>query len=295
MAQNWEDTFNAWSKPPGQTEQERCANAESVVRTAIKTSNALKKRNIKVFTQGSYRNNTNVKKESDVDVAILCYDTFFHYLPEGTTREDFKISPADYAYSTFKNELGEALVAYFGSSAVSRGNKAFNIKENSYHVEADAAPFFEHRRYHKDGSHISGVEFEPDNGGRVINWPEQHYENGVNKNDQTSRNFKAAVRILKSLALDMEDNNVAVAKQIPGFLSECLVWNVPNNSFNYNTYKQIMRACLAHLFNNTRKDEECSEWGEVSELKYLFKGQQKWTSEQAHNFISSAWDYLEFE
>ena len=186
-------------------------------------------------------------------------------------------------------------MSYFGSPSVSPGNKAFNIKESSYHVEADVAPFFEHRRYGANKLYISGVELRPDNGGRVINWPEQHYENGVNKNDLTERNFKAGVRILKSLAIDMEDNGIASAKQISGFLIECLMWNVPNDNFGYNTYKKIMRACLAHLFNNTLSDEKCTEWGEVSELNYLFRGTQKWTREQAHSFISSAWDYVGFE
>jgi len=295
MAQDWEDIFNAWSKPPGQTEQERCANAESAVRNAIKASNALEQRDIKVFTQGSYRNNTNVRKDSDVDIGVVCFDVFFKQLPEGSKEEDFSFEDATYTYSQFKNELGDALVSYFGSPSVSPGNKAFNIKENSYHVEADVAPFFEHRRYGANKLYISGVELRPDNGGRVINWPEQHYENGVNKNDLTERNFKAGVRILKSLAIDMEDNGIASAKQISGFLIECLMWNVPNDNFGYNTYKKIMRACLAHLFNNTLSDEKCTEWGEVSELNYLFRGTQKWTREQAHSFISSAWDYVGFE
>ena len=57
----------------------------------------------------------------------------------------------------------------------------------------------------------------------------------------------------------------------------------------------LMWAALAYLFNNTRTDEECSEWGEVSELKYLFRGPQKWTRAQAHAFISAAWDYLGLE
>lgn len=295
MAQDWEDIFNAWSKPPGQAEQDRYANAESAVRNAIKASDALKKRDIKIFTQGSYRNNTNVRKDSDVDIGIVCYDVFFKQLPEGAKEEDFDFDDATYTYSQFKNEVGDALVSYFGSASVSRGNKAFNIKENSYHVEADVAPFFEHRRYDTNKSYISGVELRPDNGDQVINWPEQHYENGVNKNNLTERNFKAGVRILKSLAIDMEDNGIVAAKQISGFLIECLMWNVPNDNIGYNTYKKIMRACLAHLFNNTLSDEKCTEWGEVSELKYLFRGTQKWTREQAHSFISSAWDYVEFE
>jgi len=90
----------------------------------------------------------------------------------------------------------------------------------------------------------------------------------------------------------MSDKGYSETKPIIGFLIECLGWNVPNNYFGYSTYKQDVRESLAFLFNNTITDENCSEWGEVSELKYLFRGNQKWTREQAHLFISRAWDYI---
>lgn len=295
MDSRWENAFSSWAQAPAKTEQERCENAEKAVRNAISASVKLKYKNIKVFTQGSYRNNTNVKKDSDVDIGILCYDTFFFDLPENSNRDQFGISPATYSYEDFKNDVQDALISYFGTSSVKRGNKAFNIHENSYHVDSDVAPFFEHHRYNTNGGYLSGVEFRPDSGGRVINWPEQHYDNGVSKNTATSRRFKALARIIKSLCNYMDDQGVVIAKSIPGFLIECLVWNVPNDNFGHYTYVDDMRSCLAHLFNNTMTDDKCNEWGEVSDLKYLFRGPQKWTREQTHNFISSAWDYIGFE
>ena len=93
----------------------------------------------------------------------------------------------------------------------------------------------------------------------------------------------------------MVDESITSANNIPGFLNECLVWNVPNDQFGNNTYTADVRACLAFLFNNTRANEKCSEWGEVSELKYLFRSFQKWSCQQAHDFIYDAWNYLDFE
>lgn len=224
--------------------------------------------------------------------------TFFSpiILP-GTTAEMFGHEDSSYHYSTFKNEVEEALVNYFGRPAVKRGNKAFDIKENAYHVEADTAAFFEHRRYYKNGTYDSGVKLLTDNGTplQVINWPEQHYNNGVSKNDNTGRRYKFVVRILKLLCNEMVDQNISQAKNIMGFLIECLVWNVPNDTFGHSTLTSDVRESLVYLFNNTIRDEDCSEWGEVSELKYLFRSTQKWTRQQAHNFIDAAWDYIGFE
>ena len=295
MARDWEGTFAFWAQGPSKTEQERYENAERQVRQAIRESPRLAARNITVFTQGSYRNRVNVRQESDVDIGVCCYDVYFGQYPEGMTRESLGHTGSDYTFLVFKNEVEEALVNRFGRAAVTRGNKAFDIKANTYRVEADVAPFFEHRRYSANRNYLSGVELRADNGGTVINWPEQHYTNGVSKNTASSRRYKGMVRILKNLRNEMDDAGQTSAKPIPGFLVECLVWNAPNECFGKDTFKAAVRATLAHLFNNTMSDEKCSDWGEVSELKYLFRGGQPWTREQAHAWLGAAWNYVGFE
>jgi hypothetical protein len=148
----------------------------------------------------------------------------------------------------------------------------------------------------KEGGYyyLSGIEFYSDKNERVINWPEQNYDNGVAKNTDTSRQFKSVVRILKHLRNKMAEENIAAAGPIPSYLIECLVWNVPNENFAHDEYYAIIRAVLAYLFNNTQNENDYGEWGEINELKYLFRA-QKWTVVQAHEFFSAAWDYIGYE
>ncbi len=292
---DWEDTLRSWAKSPSQTEIDKCNNAERAIRTAITNSTSLANKSVRVFTQGSYRNRTNIGAESDVDVGVLCTDTFHFDLPAGTTRDSFGIIPATYTHAQYKDHLHEALNSHFGSQAVSRGGKAFDIHENSYRIDADVVPHFEYRRYNADGSYLQGTTFFTDGGVQIINWPEQNYENGVAKNDATGGRFKSIARALKNLRVQMADEDYAAAKPIPSYLVECLVWNVPNDGLNNDTYLADMRYALMHLFNNTIKYDDCKEWGEVNELKYLFRTSQPWTLTQAHAFISAAWDYLDFK
>ncbi len=295
MPRDWEVQFREWAKPPGKTEQDRCDNAESAIRNAIKASDKLKARDIRIFAQGSYRNNTNVRKDSDVDIGILCTDTLLNDFPPGMNRDDFGLTPATYQYEQYKNEIEEALVNHFGRPAIKCGNKAFDVHETTYHVEADVAAFFEHRRYEKDGTFIKGVALRTDREKkRIKNWPEQHYENGATKNNATGTRFKSIVRVLKSLSNEMTGQGVRDA-DVPGFLIECLVWNVPNSEFQNSTYRADVQSALAFLFNNTRSHEDCKGWGEVSDLIYLFHSDQKWTWQQAHAFTSAACDYIGFE
>ncbi|MBI2891239.1 MAG: nucleotidyltransferase [Nitrospirae bacterium] len=293
---DWEGVFGTWAGPPSQTEQEQCENATRAIRAAIASSAKLNRRDIKVFIHGSYRNNVNVRQESDIDMGILCRDTFFFDLPEGYTREQLGLnSPASYEYAQYKNEVEEALVNHFERAAVHRGDKAFDVRANTYRVDADVAPFFEYRRYQTSGSYHEGVKLVSDSGKEVINWPEQHYSNGVAKNDATSRAFKGVVRILKKLCIEMEDAGIAAASACPGFLIECMVYNAPNDCFSQQTWKKAVREVLAFLFNNTLDDERCSKWTEISGLKWLFRDTQKWTRQQAHAFIDAAWNYVGLE
>ena len=301
MSRDWESTFRTWSKPSSDTEAEKCANAVRMVRDAIRECDFLKRRNIDVFPQGSYRNNTNVRVDSDVDICVLCKDTYFYdlSLSGGLTPQDIGIIPSTYDYAQFKSDVEKALKAKFGERGVVRGNKAFDIHANSYRVDADIIACFEHRRYHRksEGGFYSlfGTKFLSDKGGEVENWPQQHYENGLVKNKATGNRFKFITRAIKRLRYEREEKGFTAAKPIPSYLIECLIWNVPDGGFGHTDFAADVRYALAHVFNETMTDEKCGEWGEVNELKYLFGSAQPWTRVQAHAFADAAWNYIGFE
>lgn len=290
-----EDQLARWAAPPSQSERDRMDNAERAIRNAINSSAPLQSRTIRVFAQGSYRNRVNVRQDSDVDIAVVCSDTFFWEGPQDSTLETFGYSEASYEFTDFRREVGQALVSYFGSGAVTQGDKAFDVDANTYRVDADVAPFFEHRRMNEDGSFYGGVEMRTRSGGSVINWPDQHYDNGVAKNDRTGRAYKGCVRILKTLRYAMIEEGIHSAQDATSFLMECLIWNVPDDCFTHATWTDDLRACLTHLFNETISFDTCREWGEVSELKYLFHDGQPWTWAGTHQFLSDCWDYVGFE
>lgn len=293
MSRDWQADFSFWARPPSKTEIERCNNAVAVINNAIGASDALKNKRVNTIPQGSYFNNTNVRQDSDVDVGIVCDASFFYDLPQGTTPDMFSITPASYQYSQFKNDVEIALVDYLERSSVSRGNKAFDIHETSYHVDADVVPFFEYRKYLITGGFIQGVGLLPDNNPseKIINYPVQHHENGCSKNEDTYHRYKAVVRILKALALEMVDEGLPEG-DIPGFLIECLVWNVPNEFFRDSNPVINALEILSFFMKHLGADANCANFMEVSGQKFLFSSSQKWTREKAFHFSIVAVDYI---
>jgi len=198
-----EQTLQVWSNAPSETEQTKCDNAVSVIRKALGSDTSLGRRTIRVFAQGSYCNRTNVRQDSDVDVCGLCSDTLFYDIPAGTNPASFGLSPADYVYSRFKDDVSAALTSFFPRGHIVRGNKAFDIKENTYRIAADVVPCFLFKDFTSDGAATDGVAFLSDSGQRIVNWPEQNYANGVAKNAATRTRFKGVVRIIKRLRYQM--------------------------------------------------------------------------------------------
>jgi hypothetical protein len=120
------------------------------VRKAISASTKLNAKSIEVFTQGSYANRTNVRQDSDVDICVLYTEAFFagYSMSSGLNDSVLAFTDGRYPYAEFKDDVESALVSYFGSSSVTRGNKALEVHANTYRIDADVVPAFEHRRFH---------------------------------------------------------------------------------------------------------------------------------------------------
>ena len=93
----------------------------------------------------------------------------------------------------------------------------------------------------------------------------------------------------------MIDDGITVNKNITSFLLECLVWNVPNNIMNdYTTWTDRLKHSIIHIYQQTKEDDTCKEWGEVSELIYLFYNGRKWSIADVNQYMIQLWSYLEF-
>lgn len=142
----------------------------------------------------------------------------------------------------------------------------------------------------------------PDNGGEIVNFPEHllqdwrycpvHYENGVAKNTITHRRFKSVVRILKKLRNEMKRYGDRSAQNVPGYLLECMAWNIGNDHFSGSPWHNVIKTVLLCMKIHTRTDSECESWREVDSIKTLFHQSQPWTRAAAYEFVVQARRYI---
>lgn len=278
-----EDTLKLYATPLSETENQKCLNAIGMVRDALQGlgftddnkliapiytdtySYSLEmrssdyRRKVKLFIQGSYANNTNVRTQSDVDIAVVQEEVFqTEYRTSGLYPQsdvDYNFSQASPAAKSFKDEVQECLEAKFKDD-VERKNKSIKVHGNTYRKDADTVPCRRYKDFRNDFSknasnYIGGIVIIADDGQRIINYPEQHIENGKKKNVETNLYYKKMVRILKQMRYIMSDNRISSADNVSSFGLESLLWNVPNNKFTkYTSYKYIFEEVVDYLYDN---------------------------------------------
>lgn len=250
-----EEQLTRWAKVPSETEEGKCQNAVSKITEVVKNKFG---NDVSIFLQGSYRNRTNVKQDSDVDIVVLHEGYYFSDV--GVLSESDKTAywknfiGSDYTFSQFKNDIHNLLINTLGT-AVTRKNKCIRVEGNNYRVNADVVPCFVHKRFRSlDSVETEGIELVSDVGVHIHSFPKQHYDNGVSKNDSTDKMYKSIVRILKNVRNELTDKGNVTLEKMPSFFLECLVWNVlPNTHFQKNTYADATRAIIATVWNEMRE------------------------------------------
>lgn len=192
-----------------------------------------------IFLQGSYGNDTNVWKDSDVDINICLNQTFYSDLSqlEQGAKSSFNIAYADgqYGFHEFRAEVLDWLTKRFGPD-VKPGKKAIFIKGNNGRRDADVLVCAKLRRYRKgstgtDSQYDEGICFFLPDMTRVINFPVQHRDNCTTKHQNSNARFKTMVRVYKNVRNRMIEDGYLVDGVAPSYFIEGMLWNVPNSMF----------------------------------------------------------------
>lgn len=189
------------------------------------------------YLQGSYRNHTNIVRDHDVDVVLEMTSSFWYdasALPaEQQARLRAAILPATHDLPAFRLEVLRILRGAFGAD-VDPGNKAITVAGRAgVRLEADVIVCQTHRYYYRfDGDpsrgFIQGIGFHDQRDGRlIVNYPQQHFDNGVAKQEATREWFKPTVRIFKNVRNRLVDTGAIRDSTAPSYFLQGLLYNVP--------------------------------------------------------------------
>ncbi|MBU1200238.1 hypothetical protein KJ953_01735 [Patescibacteria group bacterium] len=289
-----DDQISSWTKPWFSNEEERADKTKKIVESAVYNHPILKDLGIRVFSKGSYPNNTNVRKDSDIDIAVELQDLIHVNYCDGVTDESAGLTNyTGISSQDFKYYVGEALEKEFGVIDKS-GNKVFRIRGSKKIMDSDVVPCTSYRKYFNWGCR-KGIKLilNSPNGKQNVNYPDKQLENGIDKNISTKKRFKNVVRIFKNANNYMAENRNS--ENYPSFMIECLAYNINNSSYLANdTWREMIINLCTEAWEYFKLDEfkQSNRWLEVNGYKYLFHDDQIWTRSSAKQCIKNIYNLL---
>lgn len=224
------------------------------VRTALDAlESPMRSRQHQIYLQGSYKNDTNIRADSDVDVVVQLNETWYEDIRALPLAQHLAyksaFSAASYSLNTFTNDVLVALRKHFGNAAVTAKNKCITVEAGQGRLSADVVVCAQYRKYSRfhdvnDQDYAEGITFWGRHDGlQVVNFPKLHYANGVAKNGQTEW-YKASVRMFKNARKHLVDRGLADDGLAPSYFLECWLYNIPHDRFiaqGDDTFVNVLR------------------------------------------------------
>lgn len=231
-----------------------------------------------VYLQGSYKNDTNIRGDGDVDVTAQLNSTFYSNLSEDQ-KNILSLTPASYSLPNFRADVLKILKDYYGQSQIIEGNKSIKIKANNGRLPADVVVCSQYRQYKTVNSYdyTEGMCFWTTNDSRqVINFPKSHYDNGVSKHQNSNKWHKPVVRLFKNCRGSISGDTT------PSYFLECMLYNIPNSNFE-TSYGDTFCNIVNWLNKNSLDNFVCQN----GQLNLFGTSQEQWNTSEAKTFINN--------
>ena len=232
-----------------------------------------------IFLQGSYKNNTNLSRDSDVDVVVRLAHKLspsVAALSGGQLQENASHEAAYRHWQSFRRHALRAMRDRYGDAATI-GRKTIKLAKGEIQADADLVITL---------SYKDGIGFYlPDERRWVVSYPQQHHQRGLKKEEATSKRFKRTIRMFKAARNRLVNNGALTKDDAPSYFIECLLYNVPNKLFA-RKLAQTSTGILDWLKTARLRDFECQN-GQVT----LFGRQrEQWTVAKPRTFVKAMQD-----
>lgn len=246
------------------------------------------------FLQGSYGNDTNVYRDSDVDIVFRLDSVFYHdapLLPVDEYQAFQKAYPgaAPYGLPEFKADVAAWLSKHF--NGVNAGSKAIFIPSSGNRRDCDVLVCARFKYYYRftnvnDESYAEGICFFLKDGTRIVNFPKQHRENCTLKHQSTNQWFKPTVRVFKNMRNHLVDSGGLADGVAPSYYIEGMLWNVPAENFGTD-YQSTFIDVFNYLANADRSTFRCANG--IHEL-LLDGSPTSWTAAGCQTYLDALRD-----
>ena len=246
----------------------------------------------RTYLQGSYRNNTHLRRQSDVDVVVELTSIPIRdgsLLPDSQKRLLHRSFPEpEYGWRRFRRDVLRAIIAGFGESRVREGRKTLKLVMESPEIPVDVVVAVRHLKYTEYSGQRSYKNtvgmglYLPTENRWTVSYPHIHRRNGVGKEKATNWWFRRCIRMFKNARAQLVEQGRLAPATARSYQIECLLYNVPDGLLG-RSHQSAYSSALYWLQRN-----DLSRFSSQNELVPLFEGgPDSWNARDAGTLIDA--------
>ena len=267
-------------------------NTHAAIRNALERHQWPDDVRYRTYLQGSYRNNTHLRRQSDVDVVVELTSMPVQdgsLLPVSQQRLLKERFPEpEYGWRRFRRDVLRAVTDRFGASRVKEGKKTLKVVMESPEIPVDVVVAVRYLMYTEYSGQRSYKRTEglglylPAESRWAINYPHLHRRNGVVKEKSTNWWFRRTVRMFKNARAQLIEEGRLGPNSARSYQIDCLLYNVPNRLLA-GSYRSAYSSALYWL-----RDSDLSRFASQDKQVLVFDcGPDSWNEYDARTFIDT--------
>ena len=244
------------------------------------------------YLQGSYRNNTHLRRQSDVDVVVELTSLPVRdasRLPDSQTKLlDRDFPEPEYGWRRFRRDVLRAITESFGEARVREGRKTIKLVMESPEIPVDVVVAVRYLTYTEYSGQRSYKRTEglglylPAEGRWAVNYPHLHRRNGVGKEKATNWWFRRTIRMFKNARAQLVEEGRLGPNTARSYHIECLLYNVPNRLLT-GPYQSAYSSALYWL-----RDNDLTRFPSQDKQVLVFdRGLDSWNEKDARTLIDA--------
>ena len=284
-----ENQLKVWAQP-GTVKGAK--NTHSAIRNALDRHRWPESVRYRTYLQGSYRNNTHLRRQSDVDVVVeltslpVRDDSLLPVSQKRLLEERFPVP--EYGWRRFRRDVIRSIAARFGESRVREGRKTLKLVMESPRIPVDVVVAVRYLKYteysgRRSYKHTEGLGlYLPTESRWTVSYPFIHRRNGVEKEKATNWWFRRCIRMFKNARAQLVKEGRLGPDTAPSYQMECLLYNVPDR-LPGRSYQSAYSSTLYWLSRNDLSRLLCQ-----NRLGPMFHGgPDSWNERDARTLIDA--------
>jgi len=230
-----------------------------------------------IFLQGSYKNDTNLRRDSDVDIVV---ELATGLQPQVAMRCDIQLEHnqahklAHKRWKSFRSHVLKALRFAYGVESVAPGRKSLKLAKGKIPAPSDVVVTV------RCGTGIA--IYLPDEHRWATSYPKQHHASGLIKEQDTNSRYKRTIRMFKAARNHLVENQAIRDGTAPSYFIECLLHNVPDDLFR-SSLAQSYKGIVEYLATTELQQFKCQ-----NRIRELFsQSRDLWSIDKAQRFIQA--------